>query len=69
MLAAGSTTWADQILNSATMKAGANSNTDWNSYLGGSNDDSQVIQLVLRNPLLIAIYSGSYWPFTRWLII
>lgn len=42
MLAAGTTTWANDILNSATMKAGANPNTNWNSYLGGSNDDSQV---------------------------
>jgi len=45
MLAAGTTTWANDILNSATMKAGANPNTNWDSYLGGSNDDSQWVIL------------------------
>jgi len=40
MLAAGTTTWGNDVLNSVTMKAGANPNTNWGSYLGGSNDDS-----------------------------
>jgi len=45
MLATGTTTWGNDILNSVTMKNGANPNTDWNSYLGGSNDDSQWVIL------------------------
>ncbi|ETW78838.1 glycoside hydrolase family 76 protein [Heterobasidion irregulare TC 32-1] len=47
MLAAGTTTWASVGNTSRIGRAAQNSNTNWQSILGGSNDDAQWIILAL----------------------
>lgn len=42
MLAAGATTWASVGDTSRIGRGAQNSNTNWQSILGGSNDDAQV---------------------------
>jgi hypothetical protein len=57
MLAAGTTTWSYFATGSYIAKAALDSSTNWASFLGGSNDDSQWVILSLWK---MADYVGAH---------